>query len=89
MPQRRVIIATPTGLHARPAAIFAQKAATLGVATTVARVGGDAVDASSILSVMSLGLNGGEEVILACDGEHEDLLDALAELLSTNLDVAP
>jgi phosphocarrier protein HPr len=87
MAQRTVIVASRVGLHARPAALFTQAAAATGVPITIAKNGGDAVNAASILSVLGLGVAGGEEVVLSADGDGADAaLDGLVTLLSTDLD---
>lgn len=87
MHERRVTVATPIGLHARPAMIFAQSAAASRLQVLIARPGGEPVDARSILSVLSLDVRGGDEVVLSADGDGaETVLDGLAELLSRNLD---
>ncbi len=75
------------GLHARPAALFTQAAAASGQQVTIGRDGQAAVDAASILMVMSLGLKHGEEVVLGADSPAADAaLDELADLLGTDLD---
>ncbi len=87
MPSRTVTVASRVGLHARPAALFTQAAAATGVAVTIAKSGGDAVNAASILSVLGLGVGSGEEVVLSADGDGADAaLDSLVALLSTDLD---
>lgn len=87
MAQRTVIVASRVGLHARPAALFTQAAAATGVPVTIAKSGGDAVNAASILSVLGLGVGSGEEVVLSADGDGSDAaLDGLVALLSTDLD---
>lgn len=87
MPERNVVVASRVGLHARPATIFTQRVAASGVPVTIARPGGDPVDASSILFVMSLGVPSGEEVTLGAEGpEAERVLDELVELLEIDLD---
>lgn len=87
MSERTVTIASRTGLHARPAAIFVKAAADQGVPVTI-RVGdGKAVPAASMLAVLSLGAGKGTEVILSADGERaEEALDSLAALLARDLD---
>lgn len=87
MSERTVTIASRTGLHARPAAIFVKAAAGQDVPVHV-RVGtGAPVPAASMLAVLSLGAGQGTEVILSADGPGaEDALDALAALLATDLD---
>jgi phosphocarrier protein HPr len=87
MPERRVVIGSKVGLHARPAAMFVQAAAKQPVKVTIAKAGGDPVDARSILSVLALDARGGEEVVLAADGDGaEQALDELAALVARDLD---
>ena len=87
MSQRTVVVASRVGLHARPAMIFTQAVAASGVPVTIARDGGDPVDASSILFVMGLGVPHGEAVTLEADGDRADqVLDELVTLLETDLD---
>ena len=87
MAERTVTIGSRVGLHARPASLFVQAAASLPVAVKVAKPGGDPVDARSILSVLALDARGGEEVILLADGEGaDDARDELAALVARDLD---
>jgi phosphocarrier protein len=85
MSQRRVIVASPMGLHARPAALFVQAAAAQPVPVTIRLGDGTPVDARSLLSVMGLGARCGDEVTLhAEDGPHADtVLTHLSTLLAT------
>ena len=81
MSERTVVVASSHGLHARPAALFTQTAAKAGVPVKVAK-GGRSVDATSILGVISLGIDHGDEVVLSAEGEGADeALDALEQLL--------
>ncbi|GLW63707.1 phosphocarrier protein [Actinomadura rubrobrunea] len=88
MAERRVRVGSKVGLHARPAAVFAQAAARLPVRVTIAKPGGDAVDARSMLSVLTLDARHGDEVVLtAPDGDGADAaLDELAALVASDLD---
>ena len=87
MPERRVAVGSKVGLHARPAALFVQAAAKQPVKVTIAKVGGDPVDARSILSVLALDARGGDEVVLVAEGEGADqALDELAALVARDLD---
>ena len=87
MPERRVVVGSKVGLHARPAAMFVQAAAKQPVKVTIAKAGGDPVDARCILSVLALDARGGDEVVLAADGDGADqALDELAALVSRDLD---
>lgn len=84
---RTVRIGSSNGLHARPAKLFAQAAKDAGIPITVAKGSGAPVNAASILGVISLGAEKGDYVTLTADGESaESVLDALAELLTTDHD---
>jgi phosphocarrier protein HPr len=81
MSERTVVVASSHGLHARPAALFTQTAAKAGTSVTLTK-GERSVDASSILGVISLGIDHGDEVVLRAEGEGADeALDALEALL--------
>jgi len=83
MSQRRVAVAAAEGLHARPAALFVKAAAGTGIAVTVGKADGPAVDARSILAVLSLDVRHGDEVVLSAEGPGADeALDRLAALLA-------
>jgi phosphocarrier protein len=87
MPERRVVVGSKVGLHARPAALFVQAAAKQPVRVTIARDGKPPVDAKSILAVLGMDVRGGEEVVLAAEGEGADAaLDDLAALVATDHD---
>ncbi|MER5623264.1 HPr family phosphocarrier protein [Streptosporangium sp. NPDC002544] len=87
MPERTVVIASSTGLHARPAKIFVQAAAKQGVPVRI-RVGeGKPVPANSMLAVLALGATHGTEVTLDAEGPGADeALTSLADLLARDLD---
>lgn len=87
MPSRSVVIASAVGLHARPASLFVQAAVATGLPVTIAKEGGSAVDAKSILMVMALGAKHGETVTLTAEGDGADVaLESLVALLSRDLD---
>jgi phosphocarrier protein HPr len=84
VPERRVIVAIPEGLHARPAALFVKLAGEQPASVTVRKDGQDPVDANSILGIMTLGAAAGDELVLSADGDGADAsLDALEEYLKT------
>ena len=88
MPERRVVIGSLSGLHARPAAALSRAAATCGVAVKISK-GDVTVDAASILGVLSLRAEHGDEVCVSTESPDADgVLDQLAELLATDLDAA-
>ena len=83
---RTAKVASRVGLHARPAALFAQAAEESGIEITISAHGEDA-DAASILEVMSLGAMHGDEVTLTtADPSGEAVLDQLVSLIETDLD---
>ncbi|MBF6213055.1 HPr family phosphocarrier protein [Nocardia puris] len=89
MGTRTVVIGSTVGLHARPAAKFTQAAAAAAVPVRISLGTGEPVDASSMLAVMTLGAGQGAEVTLHADGDGSDaVLDALADLLASDLDAA-
>jgi phosphocarrier protein HPr len=70
-------------LHARPAAAFVRAVADSGLAVTIAKDGGEPVDARSILAVLALDVIRGEHVNVTADGEAAAaVLSTLAGLLA-------
>jgi phosphocarrier protein HPr len=72
-------IVNEDGFHARPAGIFA-KAAAKYQSTVEIRAKGQCKNAKSIMSVMTLGLRKGDEIVLSARGP--DAESALHELKS-------
>lgn len=83
MAERTVTVESTHGLHARPAALFAQAAAKATSAVTITK-GDKQVNAASILSVISLGVSKGDTVTITTD--DESALDELEQLLATDHD---
>ncbi|WP_029146474.1 HPr family phosphocarrier protein [Microbacterium luticocti] len=84
---RTVRIGSAHGLHARPAKLFAQAAKDAGIPVTLAKGDAKPVNAASILGVISLGIEQGDEVTLTVDGDGaEAVADTLTELLATDHD---
>jgi phosphotransferase system HPr (HPr) family protein len=79
MPSKHVTLPNPSGLHARPAAVFAKAAAGHACTVTVAKVDREA-NAKSVLSVLTLDCHQGDELTIATDGEGAD--EALSELVA-------
>jgi phosphotransferase system HPr (HPr) family protein len=83
-----VVITNPSGLHARPAAVFVRAAARFRSAVTVRNLGqdGPAVSAKSILSVLAQGATRGARIEITASGEdEEDAVGALARLVAEGL----
>lgn len=90
MAERRVNVGWAEGLHARPASIFVRAATASGVPVTIAKSDGTPVSAASMLAVLGLGAQGGEEIVLASEADGaEAALDRLAKLVAEGLDELP
>lgn len=83
-------VGSTVGLHARPAALLAEAAAEYDFEITIAHEGEpaeDALDASSVLSLMGLGAEYGQTVVLRSDDAGaEDALASLKTLIETDHD---
>lgn len=86
MPERTVTIGSAHGLHARPASLFVQAVTASGLAVQLTK-GDKTLNAASILGVISLGIDHGDQITLAAEGDNADaVLDSLVELLTTDMD---
>lgn len=79
MPSHTVSLHNPTGLHARPAAVFAKAAAAHSGDVTIAK-GDREVNAKSVLSVLTLDCHQGDQLLITTSGDGADA--ALADLVS-------
>ena len=87
MSERQVTIGSKVGLHARPASLFAKAVKNAGVPVKIAKNGQSPVNAASLLSLLTLGAEFGEQVTLSAEGEGaETALDELAAMLGRELD---
>jgi phosphocarrier protein HPr len=83
--ERTVTIRSKSGLHARPAAIFVQKAKGFQSQITLTKKEKTA-NAKSILSVLTLGAAQGDQVILKINGDDAEIaMGELASLLEEDL----
>jgi phosphotransferase system HPr (HPr) family protein len=88
MPERRLVVIDPAGLHARPAARFVQVASRFTSSVTI-RLGDRRADAKSLIAVLGLTIRPGSEIVLITDGPDADAaLDALAAELGPFLATA-
>lgn len=84
MVEQTVTLSNQSGLHARPAAIFAQTANRFRDTTIQVIAGGRAVDAKSILSLLSLGASAGSGVTIRAEGPSEaEAVAALVKLIES------
>lgn len=87
MIERTTTIGSAKGLHARPAKLFTQAVVASGAQVTLAKGDGKPVNAASILALIALGINHGDEVTVSVHGESEnEVLEQILELLRTDHD---
>lgn len=87
MKHLRLPVTSEVGLHARPAAVFVNEAARFTSAIRVRSITGgtDWVDAKSVLSVLTLGVEQDHEIEIAVEGEDEDqAAEALEALIRSD-----
>lgn len=81
MLEKKLTIKSANGLHARPAGLFAKKAAEFKATINVNASKGTA-NAKSIMALMGLALDQGSEITLTADGDDaEQALTALTQML--------
>ena len=73
-------VGSKVGLHARPVAIIAERAASLEATVRIGREGRDPVDARSPLLLMTLGAAHGDVVVIEVEGPGAS--EALAEMVA-------
>ncbi len=79
--QKTFIINSPSGLHARPAALLVQKANSFPCDVSLVK-GEKKVNAKSIMSILALGIEAKEEIVVITEGEKEaEAMQAIGELL--------
>ncbi len=87
MAKTEVIVTHKVGLHARPASLFVKLANKFPCAITVRNVTSDgkAVNAKSILGVLTLGVQQGNAIEIAAEGsQDQEAVDALREMVAAN-----
>ena len=82
MIKKSVKIEHSNGLEARPVALLVQVASQYE-STVYLESGSKRVNAKSIMGMMSLGLNNGEEVTVICEGKDEEAATDNVEKLLT------
>ena len=86
MQQVTLVVHHEVGLHARPAAVFVKTAK--GFVSDLSVVKDEReVNAKSILSILTLGVNKGAEITIKAEGEDEQgAVRALQELVESNFE---
>ena len=83
MKTREVVITNASGLHARPATFFIQKANCYKSMILIEK-DDRKVNAKSLLGVLSLGIAKGMTVVLLAEGPDEDsAINGLVDLINT------
>ena len=88
----QVVVRNPSGLHARPAALFVRTAGKFGSKIPIGNpaVGTGPVDAKSILSVLTRGVSSGTEIEVSAEGDDaEAALAAIREAVESGLGEDP
>ncbi len=78
MPEVRLVVTDPSGLHARPAARFVQ-AASRFASRIVIRQDGREADAKSLIAILGLTIRPSSEITLASEGPDADAAIAALE----------
>lgn len=90
MVSKNVIVENTAGIHCRPSSRIMQKVLEYQECTFFIKSTKGETDLSSILELISLGLEKGDEVIISVDGKDEEkVCYEIAELFSFNFDFPP
>ena len=83
-----VEVKNPTGLHARPAAMFIAEAKKYASAITLHRVGEEStINAKSMVKLLTLGICQGQQIEICAEGtDEQDAVDALIALIEEGFD---
>jgi phosphocarrier protein HPr len=86
MASKQAVVGSAIGLHARPAAIIADKAGEYDEDILLSKPGSDEepVDAASPLMIMTLGAKKGDTVTI--ESENATAVDEIAALVESDLD---
>ncbi|WP_427018008.1 HPr family phosphocarrier protein [Pseudarthrobacter sp. P1] len=84
MTTQTVLVGSPVGLHARPAAMIAKAAGAYGDEILLSIGGDDEVDATSALMIMTLGADFGSSVTV--ESENAEAVEEIAALIAKDLD---
>lgn len=80
--EKEINVLNSQGLHARPAAIFVQKASKYDSTITISK-DGENVNGKSIMGILMLGAQEGSVIVITADGQDaEKAIEELEEFLS-------
>jgi catabolite repression HPr-like protein len=81
MAEKKIVVMLRYGLHARPATVFVKTATSFASHILISK-DGKAINAKSIMGVMSLCITKGDEVLITADGEDEqEAIKAIEKVL--------
>ena len=85
MQKEKLTLKNKTGLHARPASVFVDKTKKFKSDIKIKSKNKE-VNGKSIMNVMSLGIDGGDEITLTVEGEDEEkAMNELTKLINEEL----
>ena len=86
MISKKAIIKSESGLHARPASLFVEEAMKYKSNIYVLKDGRQ-VSAKSIINILSMGAERGQEITISAEGEDEKIaVQALTALAESDID---
>lgn len=86
MLEKTIVIASKTGIHARPAGLIVREAQKYQSETVLIKNGNE-YSCKSIISIMSMAAKQGEEILLRVTGsDEEEAFNGLVNLLEKDLD---
>lgn len=78
--EKKIVILSETGLHARPASFFVSEVIAADADVKIIKDGKE-FDGKSVMSILSMGAIKGTELILKVSGNDEELLEKLSSIL--------
>lgn len=85
--ERKAVVGSKVGLHARPAKLVARAAAEQPEKVKIAKEGGEPVEAKSTLRMLTLGAEYGDTVVVSAEGARaEESVAAVVAVIERDLD---
>lgn len=86
MIEKSITVENETGIHARPAGLIVREASKFKSGITFVK-GSKVYNAKSVMSVMTMAADKGEEIVIRVDGTDEEAaLAAMVNLIKTGLE---
>lgn len=87
MLNKKFVMNCKEGFHLRPAQVLMERVTPFQSRIEIRKKGGETADAKSILGLMSLGVQTGEEVEVSVDGpDQEQAMELVEKLFSINFE---